>query len=76
MPDEAVPPPPAYVADIASRLAPFATGTNAAGQVVWTASPADNISTSGCAGSGDCGPYFPVWPGELIGHGARAQLPR
>ena len=61
-----VPAPKPYVADILKRLAPFSTGTNAAGQAVWTTSPTVNVSKSECSGSGECDPYFPVWPSELV----------
>ena len=61
-----IPPPKPYVADILKRLAPFSTFPNSAGQEVWTASPTVNASKSYCSGSGECDPYFPVWPSELI----------
>ena len=57
---------PPYVAGIIEKLAPFATARNHDGQMVQVDSPTMDISKSQCSGSGECDPFFPVFPAELI----------
>jgi len=58
--------PPSYLANMVAKLAPFATARNGDGELVQVNSPTMNISKSGCSGSGECDPFFPVFPAELV----------
>lgn len=57
---------PPYLAEMAAKIAPFATAKNTAGNTVQVDSPSINVSHSSCSVSGSCEVFFPVFPTELI----------
>ena len=57
---------PKWLAEMAAKIAPFATAKNTAGDLVQVDSPSINVSNSVCAGSGACAVFYPVFPSELI----------